>query len=159
MPNTMEPIKCTFCRMVSGLLQNPYQYSGRVIAKICVNVATIIWSLVVLCKENALYLWPGPQLSAGIIGENFVAVLFIVLASIATGRLLLKSTPRALGACVYGSFLLLWIYTFTTLILAIASGVTALRPGQLAGVSVVTALAVFAFVSNPKPTNNEPHAD
>lgn len=37
MPNTMEPIKCTFCRMVSGLLQNPYQYSGQVIAKICVN--------------------------------------------------------------------------------------------------------------------------
>mgnify|MGYP006921301424 CR=1 FL=1 len=145
--------------MISGLLQNPYQYSGQVIAKMCVNVATIIWSIVVLFKPDALTHWPGPQLSAGIVGENFVAALFIVLASIATARLLIKSTPRALGACVYGAFLLLWLYTLTTLILAIASGVTALRPGQLSGVIVVNALAVFAFVSNPKKTNNEPYAD
>lgn len=159
MPITLIPLKCKLCHFFGGLLHNPYQYSGQVIAKMCVNAATIVWSFVVLWKDDALAAWPSPRFIVGALGENFVAGLFLLLASVATLRLLFRSAPLILGSCVYGAFLMLWLYTLSTLIIAISSGITSLRPGQLAGVIVVTALAAFAFVSNPKRTDNEPAAD
>lgn len=141
---------CKFCALVASLLDNPYQYSGQVVAKLSVNLATMIWALVVLLKPDALARWPAPLFVDNPICENILAGALLLLTVIATIRLVYKASPRKLGACVYGIFLLLWLYTLATLLIAVQTGITAARPGQLAGVAVVTILAVFAFVSNPK---------
>lgn len=141
---------CKFCALVASLLDNPYQYSGQVVAKMSVNLATIIWAAVVLYKPDALVCWPGSTLFSDVLHENALACILLVLSIVSSVRLVYKSSPRKLGACVYGVFLLLWLYTFATLIITIQAGVTAIRPGQLAGVTVITVLAVLAFVSNPK---------
>lgn len=139
---------CGFCSMIASLLDNPYQYSGQVVAKLSVNLATMIWALVVLLKPDALKAWPGSFNE--VLHEDLFAGTLLLLAVVAVARLLYKTSPRKLGACVYGVFLLLWLYTLATLLIAIQTGITAARPGQLAGVTIVTILAVFAFVSNPK---------
>ena len=146
----METIRCRICGLLAYLLENPYQYSGQVIAKLSVNVATMIWSAVVFIKPDALARWPASFLVSNAVHENTLAAGLFVLSFIAAIRILFKSAPLRLGACVYGVFLLLWLYTWMTLIVAVTNGITAARPGQLAGVTVLVALAAFAFVSNPK---------
>lgn len=161
-PSTGSPsktLRCRICELLASVLNNPYQYSGQVIAKLGVNLGTMVWSLVVLWKDDALDKWPWPDSALLLLNEDLFALIMFVLASMASLRLIFKSAPIKLGACVYGVFLLLWLYTFTTLVIAIYSGATALRPGQLAGVIVITSLAVYAFVSNPKRAGNEHYCD
>lgn len=148
----MTPInlKCKTCHMIVHLLDNPYQYSGQVVSKLCVNLATIIWACVVLYKADALIAWPGSALIFLWFHEDALAAVLLLCAFFATLRLLFRSAPLRIGSCVYGVFLLLWLYTWATLVVAISTGTTAMRPGQLAGVTVVAALAMFAFISNPK---------
>ncbi len=136
--------------MVASLLDNPYQYSGQVLAKICVTIATGLWAGVVLWKESALERWPGSSFFFTARGEDILAASLLLLAICAFLRLLFRAVPLILGAGVYGVFLLVWLYTWTSLMFAISSGMTVLRPGQFAGVTVITALAMFAFISNPK---------
>lgn len=147
---TLQKIRCKFCALTASLLDNPYQYSGQIITKLAVNGATAIWAFVVLIKSDALTTWPGSFILSGVVHENALAVALLILSAIATVRLFYKRSPIPLGACAYGLFLLLWLYTLATLLVAVHLGITALRPGQLAGVVVVTALSAFAFVSNPK---------
>lgn len=156
---TLERLKCRFCAATVALLNNPYQYSGQVIAKLAVNFATIIWALVVLFKPDALRTWPGSVFSGSIYAEDVLALVLLLLCAIALVRLFTHRRPLALGACVYGLLLLLWLYTWTTLIVAVYNGVTAARPGQLASVTIVTALAMFAFISNPKRKRDGSPAD
>lgn len=141
---------CEFCAAVRALLDNPYQYSGQVIAKLSVNAATMMWSVVVLLKDDALARWPGNLAPARTVNEDVAALVFLVLSVIATARVVLKRPTLNMGACIYGMFLALWLYTWITLAIAVAHGITAARPGQIAGVSLVLALAIFAFVSSPK---------
>lgn len=143
-------LRCHLCALLPRLLDNPYQYSGQVVSKLCVNVATAIWSSIVIWKTDALVTWPGSASLFLWIHEDLVALLLLILSFSATLRLLFRSAPLRIGACVYGVFLLLWLYTWSTLIVAVSTGVTQLRPGQIAGVTIVTALAMFAFISNPK---------
>lgn len=124
------------------------------IAKLSINVATAIWSVVVIAKPDALSGWPGFFAVSGILHENFVAGTFLVLSILAIVRLIFHSAPLMIGACVYGLFLLLWLYTWISLLVSIEAGTTAVRPGQLAAITVVTVLAFFAFVSNPKKYND-----
>lgn len=142
--------RCKTCALLSSLLDNPYQYSGQVIAKLCVNIATMIWACVVIYKTDALITWPGSASLFLWFHEDALAVVLLLLSFFATLRLLFRSAPIRIGACVYGVLLLLWLYVWTTLVVAINTGLTAMRPGQLAGVTVVAALAMFAFISNPK---------
>jgi hypothetical protein len=148
--STKKEWTCKTCAMLASLLDNPYQYSGQVLAKLCVTIATVIWACVVLWKPGALVLWPGSSYFFTPAGEDLLAASMLILSLCAFLRLLFRSVPLIVGAAVYGAFLLVWLYTWATLVFAIYAGITAMRPGQLAGVTVVTALAMFAFISNPK---------
>lgn len=152
-------LRCRSCHTLARILDNPYQYSGQVISKLCVSVATLIWSCIVLYKSDALAAWAGAKLLDEWIDEDALAFVLLVFSVGSIWRLFRHSAPLVVGSCVYGVFLILWLYTWATLVLAITSGITALRPGQFAGVTIVTALAMFAFISNQKrsrhgsPTN------
>lgn len=148
--NLRNYLRCRTCALLSSLLDNPYQYSGQVVAKLCVNIATMIWACVVIYKSDALIAWPGSASIFMWFHEDALAAALLLLSFFATLRLIFRSAPIRIGACVYGVLLMLWLYTWATLVVAISAGQTAMRPGQLAGVTVVAALAMFAFISNPK---------
>lgn len=152
----LQAINCQVCRVIGSILDNPYQYSGQVVAKLCVNLATVVWALVVLIKPDAIANWPATFAPPGSINEDVLALVLLTLSAFATWRLVKKSRPVGMGVCVYPIFLILWLYTLTTLLIAVVNGVTSPRPGQLAGVLVVTLLAIFAFVSNPKRRDGSP---
>lgn len=149
--------RCYTCEMFEHLFDNPYHYSGQVLAKLCVNFATLIWASVVLWKKDALIKWGEPDWMASLnVPEDTVAWVLVILIIFALLRLFMRSPPKAIGACAYGVFLLIWLYTWGTLIIAIHAGESTVRPGQLAGVSVITFLAMFAFIANPKKRHGSP---
>lgn len=138
------------CFHVRDVLQNPYHYSGVILARITVNVATMLWAAVVIVKADALKMWPGSALLGYAMTENQLAVLLLIMSCVASGRILFHSKPMAIGALLYAGFALLWMYVWASLVIAVWLGLTSLRPGQIACVTVVTCLSVFAFVANPK---------
>lgn len=152
-------LRCKTCVLLSTVLDNPYHYGGQILSKLSVNIATMIWACVVIYKSDALIAWPGSASIFLWFHEDALAVTFLILSFFATIRLVFRSVPLPIGACVYGIFLLLWLYTWATLVAAIYTGDTALRPGQLAGVSVVAGLAMFAFISNPKKRHHGSPSD
>jgi len=141
---------CRVCTYVRDIFSNPYHYSGAILARLSVSVATMIWCVVVLVKRDALIRWPGSNVITSFLGEDLFACGMLVLSFIAVYRLLRQSKPVRLGVCIYCLMALLWVYTLATLVLAIYGGETALRPGQVSAILVVTVLSLFAFIVNPK---------
>lgn len=141
-------------RSLGGILDNPHHYGAAVLAKLAVNMASVIFCWIVLIKPDALSQWPGRIYfpAGGDTAENMVAVVMLGCAVIAIGRLIRKSPPMLFGAIYYALVTLGWLYVFTTLCITIMTGDAPLRPGQFAGVATVTVLALFAFISNPKPS-------
>lgn len=141
---------CKFCRHVREVFENPYHYSGAIIARLAVSFATIIWSVVVLFKQDALIRWPGSNIINNFIGENTFAGAMLFLALVAIYRLIYHAKPVKIDSCIYFLMALLWVYTFASLAMAIYYGETTLRPGQLSAILAVTVLSLFAFIANPK---------
>lgn len=132
-----------------SIFANPYHTSGALVARIAVSWATILWALVVMYKPDALKTWPGSDI-VGVVHENYIAAGMLITAVVAQLRLVFHRRPLRIGGCVYALMALLWVYSLATLLIAINLGTTALRPGQVASVTIVAALALFAFVSNPR---------
>jgi len=150
-----ERAYCYWCATISHILDNPYQFGAAVFAKLAVNAATMIFFGVVLIKDNAFAKWPGREFlpadpAAENIAENFVAAIVIAVASYAVYRLVRKRPPAWFGVVYYALTALVWLYVWVTLLIAITEGTTDVRPGQLAGISTITGIALFAFISNPK---------
>lgn len=141
---------CAICMRLRSLLENPYHYSGAVLARVTVCIATMLWSAIVLVKQDALAQWLGAALFSLAQYENPIAAGFFMVAGVGLYRIIYQSKPIRVGACIYGLMALLWSYTFITLILAVYTGETTLRPGQVSAIFVVTVLALFAFITNPK---------
>ena len=141
---------CEFCKYLRAILSNPYHYSGVVISRLAVSFATITCCIIVLIKQDALVRWPGASLVTNYVGENVFAAVMLLLSVIAMARLLYQSKPVRIGACIYFLQALLWVYTFCYLSMAVYYGETALRPGQISAILIVTALSLFAFIANPK---------
>lgn len=135
---------------VRSVFANPYHRSGAIVARLSVSFATIIWALIVMYKPNALASWPGSDVINLAGGENHIAFGLLLASLIAIARVVYHYRPIRIGACIYGLMALLWVYSLTTLFVSIEDGRTALRPGQVACISVITVLALFAFVSNPR---------
>ena len=121
---------CKICSHIRGVFSNPYHYTGAIMARIAVCIATIVWSVIVLIKSDALVRWPGASWVTQYIGEDSLAWGVLVLALLGLYRVVYQAKPVRLGACIYCSMALLWVYTFASLALAIYHGETTLRPGQ-----------------------------
>lgn len=147
----VESARCRICAVLGGVLSNPHQYGAAVLAKLAVNAATVIFFAIVLWKPDALKLWPGRgYLPVGDATENVFAIIALACATVAIARLIIKSPPALFGVIYYGATALAWLYVWATLCISIGTGLVDLRPGQFAGITTVTALSLFAFISNPK---------
>lgn len=138
----------------SGLLHNPHQYAAAVLAKLGINFATILWSVIVLAREDALGKLPGYARLTSLFHEDVVAAGLLVISIIASARLFTKARPMALGAIVYGLLCLYWLFLWSLLVIDIWNGMTPLRPGQFSTLTLTALCGLFAFIANPKRPND-----
>ncbi|MCC6489136.1 MAG: hypothetical protein IT364_16675 [Candidatus Hydrogenedentes bacterium] len=128
------------------IFHHPYQYSGAVIAKLSVCTATLMWAALVLFYPNAtannpnyqhmLRLLPDEDLWAGVLGT--LALLLLL-------RIILCLRPHRIGVAGYFVLGLFWMYLWLGLVLS-----PRVWPTGTAAGTVVAALALYAFIANPK---------
>ena len=131
---------------ISAILHNPYHYCGAIIARVSVNIATIIWSLVVLANKDALAPTPYGELMTRYVHEDVWAAFFLAIASLMLYRIIRKSRPHAVGIIGYLILLIAWGYVEIVMLLVQRP----FFPTAVATVSVITVLALYGFVANPR---------
>lgn len=131
---------------------NPHYLAGSVLARLAVNAATLLWSVIVVAKRDTLtsagsaYAWIGEY-----VHEDALAAAFGALALVQTIWLLSHFPPmqiRGMRLCSvgYGVMAAGWSFVLFNIIL----GARPIQPTSTACVSVIVALALFAFVSNAR---------
>ena len=131
---------------MTSVLRNPYYHAGVIVARLAVNVATLIWSVVVLGWENALAPASYGAILTNLAHENLWAAGFGILSLCSLYRLCRKSPPHPIAIVIYGALLLAW--GFVEVIILFVQ--RPLQPTATATVSVIFALALYSFVANPK---------
>lgn len=138
--------------MLSTVLCNPYHRCGAVVARLAVNGATLLWSIVVLIKEDALSIVSyGPMLTR-YAPENVYALFFGALSAFMLWRLIRKSKPHPIGIVGYAILLLAWGFVECVLLFVQRP----IQPTATATVTVIFLLALFGFVASPKVRPDAP---
>lgn len=132
--------------VLNRVFHHPYQYSGAVIAKLSVCVATLVWAALVLLYPDAtaanpnyrhmLRLLPDEDLWAW--GLGAVSILLLI-------RIVLCTRPHRIGVAGYFILGLFWVYLWLGLVLS-----PRVWPTGTAASTVVMVLALYAFIANPK---------
>lgn len=131
--------------MIDCIFRHPHYHSGAVIARLAVSGATLFWAIVVLVENDALAITRyGAPLTA-IVGENWIAGAFAVIAVGSIYRICRLLPPNPWGILPYLSMALLWVYA-DLMILATRPW----QPTALGWVTVGVFLAAFALVANPR---------
>lgn len=128
------------------VFQNPYQFSGTIMAKIAVNLATIFWSAIVLYKDGALSPFVGYSRILSIANENTVAALLIIVSIIQMIRIVRCSKPLLLGISGYALLTLFWMNVWWNIVINPGP----IWPASFSSVSVIVLLSLYAFIANPK---------
>lgn len=132
--------------LVDRIFRHPYQYSGAVIAKLAVCVATLTWAGLVLYYPNATGNNPNYAHMLRIVPDEDVWALALGLIAVALLlRTLLCLRPHRIGVAGYFALGLFWVYLWLGLMLA-----PRVWPTGTAAGTVVVVLALYAFIANPK---------
>src|SRR5262245_36453767 len=99
---------CLLCKM----LRNPYYAPAGYLARLSVNIGTLIWAIVVLLRDNALdgRRWYVYQNMLALMEEDYWGWLAIVLVTVGLYRLVIKAKPTWWGALGYGVLMVFWVY-------------------------------------------------
>lgn len=133
--------------MLARMFQNPYQYSATILSKGCVNIATILWAIVVLAKKDALAPFSGYRPMLSLMSEDYWAIVMIVTSVTMLYRLVTCKPPRKIGIIAYmllGGF---WANIWWGIVIQPGP----FWPAAFGSVTVVLVLSLFAFIANPKP--------
>jgi hypothetical protein len=137
-----------------GLMDNPYFYSGSMVAQIAVDGGTLLWAILVVSKEAALA--SGGSSIAWLFSEfeeDWLAYFFLLLAFTQLLWLALKLPPLWMtkrfhwGSVGYAVLSLWWSFVALNALF----GPRPLQPTAAALTFTVSMLALYAFVANPKP--------
>jgi len=136
--------------MVTDLLErvfhNPYHYSATLLAKLSVNIATILWSVVVLLKTDALGPFYSYRVLISVMDEDYWAILMLTISSTLFYRLIRCYPPRRVGAIGYVLIGGLWSNIWWGIVIQPGP----FWPAAFGSVTVILVLALFAFIANPK---------
>jgi hypothetical protein len=133
--------------MLDHIFKNPYQYSATILAKGCVNTATILWSVVVLLKRDALSPFTSYRPMLSVMSEDYWALCLIVTSVIMLYRLVTCKPPRKIGVLAYMVLGIFWANIWWGIVIQPGP----FWPAAFGSVTVVLLLSLFAFISNPKP--------
>lgn len=141
-------------------LHNPfcsaYYRAPANLARISANLATLIWSGIILYRENALqsagasYAW-----IEQFVPEDILAGLLGLLALVQLAWVLFDLRPRRFGHAGYGVLLLFWSFVLFTIVFSFLLTGHPVQPTSAGWVSVGVVLCAFSFLANPRATKNE----
>jgi hypothetical protein len=131
---------------MNAILRNPYHFCGAIIARLAVCGATILWSLIVLVRKDALAPTAYGSIMLGLAPEDVFAWAYLLLACALVWRIFARRPPHWFGIVAYGILMCAWGFVDIVLWLT--------RPWQPTAIAWVTpgaALAVYAFLANRRP--------
>lgn len=131
---------------MNAIFNNPYHPCGAVLARVAVNFATLIWSIVVLLIDDALRPTPYGLMMVSYMPEDFYAWFFLTISLVMLYRIFRQSKPHALGIIGYGILGAAWLYVDVIVIFFQRP----MYPTATAWVTVGTVIAVYGFVANPR---------
>lgn len=138
--------------ILGSVLHHKHHRCGAVVARLAVNFATLIWSVVVLVKPNALAPTAyGPMLTR-FASEDLYAIAFGTLSICMLYRIFRQSPPNPIGILAYGALLLAWGFVWAAIVFV----ADPLQPTATATVSTIFVLAFYGFVANPKRGSDAP---
>lgn len=126
-------------------LRNPHYKIGGLICKMSVNYATALWSLVVLCNQDAISRAAYAKV-AMYVHEDIIASVLMSISIAHTVCLSAQWRPFRMSSMGYLLMLVWW--TIVLVLILLAPG--PLPPTALMGVSLLTVLAAYAFISGPR---------
>ncbi len=131
---------------MNAIFHNRYHPCGAVLARVAVNIATMIWAIVVLVFEDALAPTPyGPMLKR-YLPEDVYAGFFLAITIVMLYRIFAQSKPHPLGIVGYGILGAAWLYVDVIVLFFQRP----MFPTATAWVTVGTMIAVYGFVANPR---------
>lgn len=138
---------------------HPYYYSSSLLAKLSINLASVLWSLIILLAPVPAREVVIPsrlrELTAATAAslnmhpwslETMIAVFLFLMCSLLLWRLLSKKHPIWIGGVAYLLLSLFWVYGAA----AIWTLDTPTPAGAAAAITTVAGLSIFALVANPK---------
>jgi len=128
---------------MNSIFRNPYHYCGTLIARVCVCAATILWSVIVLLRTDALLPTSYGCLLTGWVHEDVYGWALLLIAGMLLWRIFRQSPPHWVGIVGYGILMCSWLFVTAVLWLT-----RPMQPTSTAWVTVGAALAVFAFIAN-----------
>lgn len=134
-------------KMLDHIFKNPYQYSATILAKGCVNTATVLWCAVVLFKRDALAPFGGYRPMLSLMSEDYWAAALLVTSLTMLYRLVRCCPPRKIGVLAYMTLGGFWANIWWSIVIQPGP----FWPAAFGAVTVMLMLSLFAFIANPKP--------
>lgn len=132
--------------VIKIILQHKYFNAAQVVSRFGIIGATLIWSLIVLWKGNALATTAlGPSITP-YIHEDVLAMILLTCAGVALYQLLRQCIPHRIWTALYAIMLAFWLLLWSYVLLSAAP----IRPAVFAALSLVVAYGIAAFISNPR---------
>lgn len=131
---------------MTSILRNPYHRAGAIVSRLAVCSATLVWSLIVLTVDNALAPTSYGSIMTRYIPEDAWGFGGALVSGSMLYRIIAKSKPHPIGAVGYGAMLLWWGFVAAVLLVSQRP----VRPTATACVLVIVAMAIHAFVANPR---------
>lgn len=132
--------------MIDAIIKNRWHYCGAVIARLGVNVATLIWALVVLLNDDALAIASYGHVATTYVSEDTYGWFFLIVSVTQLYRIVRQSKPNPIGVIGYGAMLAGWAFVDGYILFAQRP----MQPTAMGCVTVVMLAAVYAFVANPR---------
>ena len=142
--------ECKLCK----LLRNQYYAPAGYLARFSVNLATFLWGVIVLSRDNAL----APRIYAyqymvDVMPEDYWALVGMVAAGIGMFRLIHRDRPRWWGALGYFALMFFWVFLTAAIILADLAAAT---PAGLASITTIAILSIYASASHSRMQGGNP---
>lgn len=122
---------------------------GPLIARLAANMATLIWSCMVIGYPNAIDTrrFPAYRYMLDLLPENIWGLGGLLISTYGIYRICVHAPPRAFGAAGYAVQALFWNYLALAIFFEFPFPIP---PATAAALIVVAALAVYAFASSAR---------
>lgn len=133
---------------MNAILHNPHLNSAAVVARLTVNAATLIWSVAVMLSPEGLRATAYGGYILSLAPAWAWGVFYLSVSAIMLYRLVVhpKSKPHPLGWVGYAILFASWGFVEVVLLLFARP----FQPTAIATVTVITALAAYGFIANPR---------
>lgn len=136
------------------LLHNHYYAPAAMLSRLLVNIATLMWGVVVVVREDTLSHGPYAIVYMNLVQiapEDVWGWFAIITSTIGIVRIVIGSKPHWIGAVGYMLMWAFWLFVAWNLLFVFPDS---LPPSGAAGIFVIALLAFYAAISGSRKNAN-----